>query len=173
LFERLHGVRAGELVREPSAGRGRLADEARRRGGHVTCVEIQHELCATLRQKGHEVVEGDFLKMTPAQLGLFDVIVMNPPFDRGRDCDHVRHALQFLKPGGRLVSVMSARTEFAEDRRTASFRAVVEKMEDLDRCWRGRAFNDLPAGSFKEAGTMVNTLTVAVRKPEAQEAAAA
>lgn len=150
----------GKRVLEPSAGRGRLANEARRLGGNVQCVEIQHGLCAELARAGHKVREGDFLQMSPDELGLFDVIVMNPPFDRGRDCDHVRHALQFLKPGGRLVSVMSASAEHAETKRAASFRALVEKLEPI-RGWRS-PFWDLPDGSFRSEGTNVNTMTCAV-----------
>ena len=142
-FEHLGSFSSGASVLEPSAGRGALARIAREKGASVTCVEIQHGNCAELRQQGFDVREGDFLQMGVEMLGQFDLIVMNPPFDRGRDCDHVRHALQFLKPGGALVSVMSARTEYAEDRRTASFRTHLEKnYKALD--WGGRFFRSLP-----------------------------
>lgn len=174
LFESPEGVvaavmeRAGRLsgldVLEPSAGRGRLADAARALGANVQCVEIQHGLSAELRQKGHRVKEGDFLQMKPADIGLFDVVVMNPPFDRGRDCDHVRHALQFVKPGGRLVSVMSASSAVSEGSRAASFRALVDKIDPPTR-WDNRKWQDLPEGSFRESGTMVNTCTLLIRKP--------
>jgi predicted RNA methylase len=171
VFKRLGGIADGQTVLEPSAGRGRLADEARRQGGKVHCVEIQNELCTTLREKGHKVTQGDFLRMTPAELGQFDIVVMNPPFDRGRDCDHVRHALQFLKPGGRLVSVMAAGVDFREGKRAEAFRAMVMKQKPIDRwdrVWTEHRspYSDLPAGSFKDSGTMVNTLTLALRKPE-------
>lgn len=168
LFDRLPFTLEGKSVLEPSAGRGNLADLARRKGAaRVQCVEVQHGLAAELRLKGHAVREGDFLKMSPADLGTFDVIVMNPPFDRGRDCDHVRHALQFLKPGGCLVAIMSAGTEFREDNRTASLRALLAKMDPADRWDRRGMFRDLPPGSFAHAGTNVNTITLAVRKPAA------
>lgn len=167
VFERA-GVRAGMTVLEPSAGRGRLANEARKRGGIVQCVEIQHGLAAELRRDNHKVCEGDFLTMTTADLGLFDVVVMNPPFDRGRDCDHVRHALQFVKPGGRLVSVMSASASVSETKRAASFRALIDKLEPASR-WGDRRWQDLPAGSFSESGTMVNTCVLAVTKPVVAE----
>lgn len=170
LFDRA-GYQAfeGKTVLEPSAGRGKLADMARSKGAaRVQCVEIQHGLAAELRQKGHAVREGDFLAMTPADLGMFDVVVMNPPFDRGRDCDHVRHALQFLKPGGVLVAIMAAGVEFREDKRTTAFRAMIEKhTAPMERWGPRRDFYELPAGSFAHAGTMVNTVTLAVRKPAA------
>jgi hypothetical protein len=91
-------IGSGHLVLEPSAGQGALAAFARDRGAHVTCVEIQPGLAHELRVlHGYEdVVEADFLKLDPAHFVPFDRIVMNPPFDRGRDCDHVRHAYDFL-----------------------------------------------------------------------------
>jgi len=171
VFERTGSV-AGLRVLEPSAGRGRLADEARSRGGDVHCVEVQHELCAGLRQKGYRVTEGDFLALTVADVGLFDLIVMNPPFDRGRDCDHIRHALKFLKPGGSLVAVASASAAVSENARAASLRALLDKMQTPNR-WGDRKWQDLPAGSFRESGTMVNTCTVAIRAPAQAESIAA
>jgi|GEM_PF-1361439 len=94
-------ITPGMLVLEPSAGTGMLARAAREQGTKVTCVEIQPGLAHELRTvHGFGTIEADFLRLSTGQLGLFDAIVMNPPFDRGRDCDHVRHAYQFLKPGG-------------------------------------------------------------------------
>lgn len=156
LFDRLGRLTPDMRVLEPSAGRGRLADRAKLAGCEVQCVELQPELIYTLQGKGHSVKGGDFLTMTPAELGLFDVVVMNPPFDRGRDCDHVRHALQFLKPGGRLVSVMAAGLEYRETARAKAFRALIDKVQPPDK-W-DRRFTDLPAGSFAESGTNVNTM---------------
>lgn len=171
VFE-LAGNVEGLRVLEPSAGCGSLADMARDLGARVTCVEVQEHLAGQLADKGHDVRLGDFLTMKPASLGeLFDVIVMNPPFDLGRDCDHVRHALQFLKPGGRLVAIMSAGTRYREDKRATSFRALVEKVQARPR-WGGRLddpFRDLPAGSFAHAGTMVNAVTLAIRTREEEK----
>src|SRR3546814_13421981 len=75
---------------------------------------------------GFEAVrQADFLTLPPSPI--YDRIVMNPPFDRGRDCDHVRHAFGFLKPGGILVAVMSARAEFRDDKRHRAFHRIVEQ----------------------------------------------
>lgn len=146
-------------VLEPSAGRGRIAKPAAAAGHDVVCVELQPDLAAELARAGLRTVQGDFMEATPAVLGTFDRVVMNPPFDRGRDCDHVRHAFAFLKPGGVLVSVMSASVEFREDKRTADFRAFVEHF--------GGEFRDLPPGSFAESGTNANAVVVTIRAPRA------
>src|SRR3546814_16951918 len=88
---------------------------------------------------------------------------MNPPFDRGRDCDHVRHAFGFLKPGGILVAVMSARAEFRDDKRHRAFHRIVEQCRPA---YGWMKWHDLPAGSFAHAGTNINTVIMAIRKPD-------
>jgi predicted RNA methylase len=166
LVERIGGhAFQGARVLEPSAGCGVLARKARDLGADVHCVELDAGRAHTLRLDRFAIREGDFLRMQPSDFpgGLFDGVIMNPPFDRGRDCDHVRHALQFVKPGGFLIAIMAARTEFAEDKRTASFRALVEQNKPASS-WRRNYFEDLPEGSFSHAGTNVNTVTLALYK---------
>lgn len=145
-------------VLEPSAGRGRIALPAHTAGHNVICVEIQPELARGLRSAGLQVIQGDFLEVRGA-FGEFDAVAMNPPFDRGRDIDHVLHALRFLKPGGKLAAIMAAGVEFREDRKTVAFRTLVERM--------GGRFRDLPAGSFIESGTNVNTVILTLTKGSA------
>lgn len=157
-------IRKGDRVLEPSAGSGQLAKVARDHGADVTCVEIQPGLAHELKTiHGFENVHcGDFLQMTPQQIGYFDLVVANPPFDRGRDVDHCRHALQFVKPGGQLIAIMSARAEYGEDKRHMALHRLIEHCEPVygrDK-WR-----DLPPGSFAHAGTNVNTVVLAIRKP--------
>lgn len=153
-------------VLEPSAGTGALAAAARAKGHQVTCIEVQPHLAATLRGQGLETIEGDFLTMDASRTGLFDCIIMNPPFDRGRDCDHVRHAFTFLKPGGLLVAVMSARAEFADDARHRALRDLIlqnaERHSHPDWALR-QAWDDLPERSFAVSGTNVNTVTLTIR----------
>lgn len=143
-------------VLEPSAGRGRIALPAHHAGHNVFCVEVQPELARDLRTAGlPNVVREDFLEMRPTTVP-FDAIAMNPPFDRGRDIDHVLHALRFLKPGGKLAAIMAAGVEYREDRKTVAFRTLVERM--------GGRFRDLPPGSFAESGTNVNTVILTLTK---------
>jgi hypothetical protein len=153
----------GSRVLEPSAGTGVLARMARDLGAVVQCVELQPGLAHELGLAGFAVRCADFLQLRPTELGdLFDVIVMNPPFDRGRDCDHVRHALQFLAPGGQLFAVMAARAEYGED---ARHRALHKAIEPLESALGRDKWHDLPPGSFAHAGTNVNTVLLTVQKP--------
>jgi len=160
-------------ILEPSAGTGNLArrcstvsdEHHARRGqpvrhyGHqVDCVEIQPELARQLETEGlyRRVTCGDFLKQKPRADRLYDRVVMNPPFDLERDIDHVVHAMGFLKPGGWLIAIMSAGTEFRETRKAKAFRALMKQL--------GGRFMDLPPGSFSDVGTNVNTMLVRVKK---------
>lgn len=161
----------GKVLRilEPSAGNGKLAWAIRNASPaalqpEIIGCEIQPELCAGPLASGlvNRLYQRDFLTLSPEETGLFDRIVMNPPFDDGRDIDHVRHALRFLKPGGLLVSIMIASTEYREDNRTEAFREYVAGLwtDKYERQWL-----DLPAGSFRESGTNVNTIILKCRAP--------
>lgn len=147
-------IESGMQVLEPSAGQGAIAFPLIKAGALVHCYELQRQNIAVLGAEtlGFTVTEGDFLDMAPEQD--YDRVVMNPPFEKQADIKHVLHALQFLKPGGRLVSVMSSSVKFRENRLTAEFRDLVYS--------RGGSMEDLPENSFKESGTGVNTVIVVI-----------
>jgi 16S rRNA G1207 methylase RsmC len=84
------------------------------------------------------------------------VVIMNPPFANGQEVEHVLHAWRFVKPGGRLVAVMSAS---APTRSTALYRALQELVAA-----EGGTFTPLPSGSFKEACTNVETVALVLDK---------
>jgi len=156
-------------ILEPSAGEGALAMAALDTlaegdvRAEVTCVEVHPERAKWLETagfteaNGHRTLRQDFLQCRPEELGLFDVVLMNPPFDMQRDIDHVMHAVRFLAPGGRLIAIMSAGVAFRENRKAIAFRKAVDEM-------RGDIW-DLPSGSFEESGTSVNTCIVRMKAP--------
>ena len=150
----------GARVLEPSAGTGALLRALpgvspfpgqRQTACTVVAVEINANLARSLRESGlaHEVLCTDFLQMSRATLGRFDVIVMNPPFERGADIEHIVHAARFLAPGGRLVAVCAG-----GPRQQALFSQV-------------GTFETLPAGSFASQGTMVNAALVTLTHEQA------
>ena len=49
----------------------------------------------------------DFLQWSSdiEDLGLFDALLLNPPFAQGADTEHITHALTMSKTGGRLVAL--------------------------------------------------------------------
>lgn len=136
----------GQRVLEPSAGLGRLLD-ALPEGVETVAVDSSPKCCEVLRGRpGLAVHEGDFLSFDAARLGTFDRVAMNPPFTMRADIRHVMHAIQFLRPGGLLASVV-----MATDHRRQAF--------------RGWEWHDLPQGTFKEARTSVDTAIVVYQKP--------
>lgn len=98
----------------------------------------------------------DFTAMPTPKSGkdLYDVVLMNPPFSRGKDIHHVRHAADFVSDAGRLVAVMSAGAAFRLDRLHSDFRVWL--------AGRGGTMEPLPAGSFKASGTDVNAVVVTI-----------
>lgn len=147
----------GMLVLEPEAGRAGLADLAAAIVGvdSVHCCELLPENLAVLVEKGYLILGRDFLQVEP--IPKYDRVIMNPPFEGLLDIDHVRHAYVFLKPGGRLTAIMSAAVDFRQDKKVKAFRKFVEESGGW---WQAN-----PEGSFKESGTMVNTVTVLIEGP--------
>lgn len=134
-------------VLEPSCGDGRIMDMVKAYGHRCVGIEYHAGRAAQARAKGHAAHTANFLEVKP--FPYFDVVVMNPPFYGRHYVKHVRHAMKFLKPGGRLVAILPATAHY--DHASA--------LEDL----RGR-WEDLPVASFAEAGTNVPTGLLLVRK---------
>ncbi|MCO5072085.1 MAG: DUF4942 domain-containing protein [Rhizobiaceae bacterium] len=131
-------------VLEPSCGDGRIMDELRKRGCQAFGIEYHAGRAAEARAKGHNVLTANFLECIAKPE--FDFVVMNPPFFGKLYMRHVMHALKFLKPGGRLVSILPA-TAWYDHR-------------EIKGSW-----TDLPVGSFAEAGTNVPTGIISMQAP--------
>lgn len=101
---RMAQIHESDIILEPSAGQGGIADHLP--PAQTTCVEISALHCRILREKGHRVVQADFLAWEPGRQ--FSAIVMNPPYSEGRWQAHLRKAVSLLAPGGRLVAVLPA-----------------------------------------------------------------
>jgi protein-L-isoaspartate O-methyltransferase len=114
----LAGLAVGMRVLEPSAGTGRLLEalpgivpfgQVRQTALQVVAVEVNAALAARLACSGLAATVrcADFLTCSAdaEDLGLFDAVLMNPPFAQGADIAHITHALTMLKPGGRLVAL--------------------------------------------------------------------
>jgi predicted RNA methylase len=158
------GLFDGCRVLEPSAGCGSLVRAVQRFSKelnikvHVTAVEYDEQRANQLRALGVKVIQQDFLQLEPGEK--FDVVVMNPPFDRGADITHVLHARQFLSERGKLQAIMSAGTVFRNDKSAQHFQRLLNfnREEQWNRDVHFHSF-----GAFKESGTNVNTIQVTLR----------
>lgn len=154
-------IEEGARVLEPSAGDGVLADDARALGADVVCVELWDSNVRKLRAKGHEVIHGDFLDVTPAELGLFDAVIANPPFTKNQDIDHVCHMWSFLKPGGVLSVIMSTGWIKGGQKKHAAFREFINS--------KSPEVEQVPPGTFAGSGTQVGAVHLVLRKPHEED----
>lgn len=155
-------IKEGMRAFEPSAGEGAIVQAMQAAGALVWACEIEAKRAAKVGQMLYPegaCTVGDFLSMHPPKPAdaILDRVVMNPPFAKKADIKHVTHALRFLKPGGRLVSVMSAGIQFRTDKDFVAFFDLMGQQKSF-RC------EGLPDGSFKSSGTGVNTVIVVVDK---------
>lgn len=141
------------LVLEPEGGRGNLADLAAAIVGreNVHTCEMLDANRKVLEEKGYRILGRDFLEMEPEPV--YDRILMNPPFNNGADLAHVRHAMKFLKPDGRLVAITSPSHRYVKTHAAQEFRDLLEMA--------GENIADIEPGAFREAGTEAATVIVA------------
>jgi len=151
----------GEDILEPEAGTGALIKPLANSLCRVTAVEINQALADQLRVRWETASDGgefafppikvvcaDFLECN-GNLGKFHGIIMNPPFGDAADIKHIKHAIGFLKPGGRLVALCAN-----GPRQRAQLKPLANYWEDL------------PPGSFSDQGTNVNVALLVINAPK-------
>ena len=156
---------AGTRVLEPSAGTGNIVRAIINSATSADCVrvvavEINSGLVKILEQQrlktlcanenNFDIREADFMQCN-GDLGKFDHVLMNPPFEKGQDIKHILHALTMLKPGGRLVAIC------------ANGPRQSEQLKPLADVWE-----ELPEDTFADAGTNVRTVLLAIDKGESE-----
>lgn len=157
----------GQRILEPSAGKGAILEAIWRKGGgyakELSIVELCSQFVDHLRAQNWFVNHADFLECGSddnEDYWSFDRVIMNPPFSRFQDIDHVLHAWGMLKPGGRLVSVMLGSWEWRNTAKTVAFRQWIEET--------GADVEHLPPGTFRASGTMVRSVLVSANKSDEQ-----
>lgn len=127
----LAGVRKDSRVLEPEAGIGNIADVAKEVTDHVDCIERMTDFCEILKLKKHNVIGNDLLTAETAPI--YDAVVMNPPFSE--ECEHIKRAFDFLRPGGSLVAVCSSSIQWKSTRKYEQFRDWrSEHTHSIDEC---------------------------------------
>ena len=174
---RLAELKRDSVVLEPSIGKGDLADVVLEYGYvgenqdgqkvsvvELVSVELNHDMSRYLEGKPYKSFVGvDFLTLayTPSREDLlgyknFTHVIMNPPFAKQQDLDHIRAAYEMLKPGGILVTVATTSWQWRENKKAVEFR---EWLNGLDY-----EVIEVPAGAFKESGTMIPTVIIKIRR---------
>jgi 16S rRNA G1207 methylase RsmC len=158
-------IEPGHRILEPSAGSGNLIDAVLESSGNVqlSYCKMNCFLLDLLREKydgrgSVHFVGRDFMELDSATSEQqFDRIVMNPPFERGQDIDHILHAYRMLAPQGILTAIVSAGVFHRKDKKTQGFRKLLEQ---------SKAFvQQLPSEAFKSSGTMTPCTIVRLVAP--------
>ena len=144
----------GDIVLEPSAGRGAILDLFPNYVKKVA-VELDESNVKVLHQKGHQVFWGDFLTMEGLEC---TKVIMNPPFSKNQDIKHIMHAYNLLKPNGILVAIINENTLLrgTTNELCGRFLSVLDSIK--------HEIIHLPEGTFAESGTMINTAIIKMWK---------
>ena len=154
----LADIQKYDRVLEPSCGKGDILYAIKNAHPDINLAGIEYNrtLRDVLVAKGYgETVEfGDFLE----HKGEYEKIIQNPPFERGADIEHVRHAFDLLAPGGRLVSVMCKGPFFRSDTKSREFREWLNGLEHDVEELPDDAFCGVEA--FRQTGVQTCLVTI-------------
>lgn len=150
-----------DSILEPSAWLWNIADEIERKQYKMlNLVELDKSKYDILKEK--EIVNKihisncDFLEfrkwLEEWKDMKFSKIIANPPFSKSQDVKHILHMYKLLKEWGRIVSIASSSIQTREWKLYDELRALNPE------------FIELPEWSFKESGTLVNTIIVIIDK---------
>lgn len=156
----LADLRPTDRILEPSAGRGAIINAI-----HAIMPKINVSYCElmpynrTFLEKipNTTFLQEDFLKLATGQK--FDKILANPPFSKNQDIDHFYKMWDLLEDGGKIISVMSKHWCSGGKKKENEFRAFLKSHESFTI--------EMEGGTFKGAGTMVESCVVEIRKPSA------
>ena len=140
----LAGIKEGETVLEPSAGKGAIAKLLN--GCH--CVELNQENRNFLIKSGFTVVGENFMDFCKH----YNVIVANPPFSKQQDIEHINKMIDLATR--KVVSIASASVLFRTNKKTVAFRKRIDLL--------GGTIEMLPGETFAKSGTNVQTCIVCV-----------
>lgn len=158
VHDHLYDTEDDPLILEPSAGDGALVAAILRHlpKAKITALEPNgrraHEMagmdCAVSTPTFERFVEDN-----PSQHGIYDAVVMNPPFATIHNptlwIDHVWLAWRALQPGGKLITIAPMGLDFRQDRKHQAMRDLFAEHGG----WQA-----LPEDAFTNSGTNVRTV---------------
>lgn len=151
-MQELADIQEDDYILEPSAGHGVLVEKYDRK--NVDVIELSMENRKVLKEKGFCLCLYDFLDVKPTPK--YDKILANPPFTKNQDIKHIKHMYDFLKPGGRIVSMSSNSWRYGTQKLQVEF---VDWLSELDH-----TLHPVPAGAFKSSGTNIATTLIVINK---------
>ena len=145
---------SGNVVLEPSAGQGGLADFVPK-DCPLLCIEPLKENVDILTKKGYVTGMMTFETYYYSDVK-YDRIIMNPPFSGQRDIKHLMMAYDMLEMGGILVAIISENALYYQTELSQDFNRFLVKNNAMVEA--------VPPRSFKESGTTIETVIVKIIK---------
>lgn len=159
---------------EPSAGKGDILEaifERFPRRNAVFGIERMYDLRQLLKLKkrlphwsGFDLIEregNDFLEIAnkfAQDLTFFSRILMNPPFEKGQDIDHLQAAYSILKHRGIVVAVVSEGPFFRQTKKDVAFREWLDEVGAEVSAPIQDAFKGV--ASFRQTGITVRLVKI-------------
>lgn len=144
-------------ILEPSAGDGALLKKLPLATNHkYTVIEPYEPNVKKLKKLGFSVLKCSFEEYCQNTTDKFTHIIMNPPFSRSRDVIHVMKAYDLLEKGGRLVAIISENSMYYSNKYSVAFSKWLKNVN--------ATIEPVSPGSFKESGTMVDTVIIVINK---------
>lgn len=150
--------RLGLRLLEPSAGIGSIANMIFPYADRLDAVEINKGFFNNFellkKEEGFSFFGEDFLNFSSKYE--YDYVFMNPPFSNKRGINHIIKAFSLLKKEGILVAIIDSGALSNIDQKSKNFQRLVHEN------WI--SLEHLPAGSFSDSGTNVNTSLIVLKK---------
>jgi len=144
-----------DTILEPNGGKGAIIKEL----NDITPQTIDTYELMPLNEKflkesnlNLNFLGSNFLENTKT----YDKIYANPPFTKNQDIEHIYKMFESLNKGGTLVSIASYHWKVSDYKKEREFRDWLRK--------NNAYIEELPAGSFKEAGTNIITTLIKITK---------
>lgn len=150
------------FVLEPSAGTGSLLEALPshvKRYMRCYVVEPDEDNASFLMSLGYPVDEmtfEQFYKEHKKEKKEITHVVMNPPFSKQRDINHIKMAYDLLVHGGILVAIIPENRLYYKDKDSVEF---VKWLKD-----HNAYTEDVEYGAFRDSGTTIDTVIVKVIK---------
>ena len=99
---------SGEIILEPSAGKGNIIDYCRQGGAKdILFCEINPDLAEICKPKA-QFLKDDFLNVTAEEISHVTQIIMNPPFTTIKK--HIQHAWEIAPQGCEITTLINSDT---------------------------------------------------------------
>lgn len=150
---------------EPSAGRGAIAEQiltSMNKKSTLTLVEIDENNIISLKEKfgsypNVKIIHDDILNYTKTTNDVFDIAIMNPPFNNAQDIEHIQAVGNIIVTGGMIGSITTANWQHKTTKKYKAFKEWLDTVDEYN-------IEKVQEKAFKESGTNIPTQILYIQK---------